>query len=135
MSIRASVSVPVFFAAVALSASALAKPPHKAAAKVLHKAAAEVPQKAAAKAPAKAGAKAPAKAVHHPRRRSDRLDAMRTRQERNVQMLKTVYVFGRRQRPLAVFDINVKPFRFPVGTARYSPRDRRFLPRHGGERW
>lgn len=87
---------------------------------------------------AAAGATAqPPHRAHHVQRRADRHDAMKTAEERarHVHVLKTVRIVGRHQRPMAVFDINVKPFRFPVGTARYSPRDQHFLPPRGRERW
>jgi hypothetical protein len=66
-----------------------------------------------------------------PRRRAQKLDHSRSVQERRarVHVIDTVTVVGRSQRPMSVFEVNVKAFRFPVGTARYSPRDRRFVRR------
>jgi hypothetical protein len=63
-----------------------------------------------------------------PRRRAEKHDQVRSKQERStrVHVIDTVTVVGRAQRPMSVFDVNVKSFRFPVGTERYSPRDRRF---------
>lgn len=64
-------------------------------------------------------------------RRVERHDAERSRAAapNRVTYIETVVIPGRRQRPLATIDTSVQPFRFPVGTARYSDRDRRFRKR------
>jgi hypothetical protein len=78
-----------------------------------------------------------APAVHHPVRRAAKHDQAKSAEERatRVHVIDTVVVFGRAQRPMAVFDTNVRAFKFPVGTARYSTRDERYVPRAGKERW
>jgi len=84
---------------------------------------------ASAEPPAPAAKPAVTKAKpDRPRRRAEKHDQARSREERRtrVHVIDTVTVVGRAQRPMSVFDVNVKSFRFPVGTARYSPRDRRF---------
>jgi hypothetical protein len=50
-------------------------------------------------------------------------------------VIRDVIIVGRPQRPLSVLDTSAQRFAFPVGTARYSPRDRAFVPRGRGERW
>lgn len=72
-----------------------------------------------------------------PRRRAAKLDHARSAQERGsrVHVLKDVIVVGRGQRPMAVVDLSPERFGFPVGTARYSQHDRRFLPTRSLERW
>ena len=73
------------------------------------------------------------------RRLAEKLDQARSnelRASRKVHQIDTVYVFARPQRPLATVETSTRQFQFPVGTARYSVRDRRFLksmPR--AERW
>jgi hypothetical protein len=81
---------------------------------------AEAPE---ASAPAVAKARAP-------RRQAEKLDQRRSvaeRSKRKVHEIDTVYVFARPQRPLATVETATKQFQFPVGTARYSERDRRFV--------
>ena len=74
-----------------------------------------------------------------PRRHAEKLDQERSealRSKKKVHELDTVYVFARPQRPLASVETAAQQFRFPVGTARYSERDRRFLnSARGRERW
>jgi hypothetical protein len=73
-----------------------------------------------------------------PRRQAEKLDQERSaalRSSRKVHQIDTVYVFARPQRPLATVETSTKQFQFPVGTARYSERDRRFLKSARGERW
>lgn len=69
------------------------------------------------------------------KRRVERHDAERTAAVKGTgqMQLDTVVVFGRPQRPQAVTETSAQRFRFAVGTARYSERDRRFLSR--GEGW
>jgi hypothetical protein len=72
------------------------------------------------------------------RRQAEKLDQQRSealRSKRKVHEIGTVYVFARPQRPLASVETAAQQFRFPVGTARYSERDRRFLKSARGERW
>jgi hypothetical protein len=52
-----------------------------------------------------------------------------------VHQIETVVIPGRPQRPMASIELSVERVRFPVGTARYSERDRRFLKKAAGERW
>jgi hypothetical protein len=71
-------------------------------------------------------------------RRAEKLDQERTlavKAKRKVHQIDTVYVFARPQRPLASVETSTQRFQFPVGTARYSERDRRFLRSARGERW
>jgi hypothetical protein len=74
-----------------------------------------------------------------PRRQAEKLDQQRSlaeRSKRRVHEIDTVYVFARPQRPLATVETAAKQFQFPVGTARYSERDRRFLKSSPkSERW
>lgn len=65
----------------------------------------------------------------HDRARTDAAKATR------VHQIETVVIPGRPQRPMASIELSVERVRFPVGTARYSERDRRFLKRAAGERW
>jgi hypothetical protein len=85
-----------------------------------------------------ASARAVAKA-RAPRRQAEKLDQQRSlaeRSKRKVHELDTVYVFARPQRPLATVETATRQFQFPVGTARYSERDRRFLKASPkSERW
>jgi hypothetical protein len=92
------------------------------------------PAFADAKAPTPAGAPKP----RVPRRQAEKLDQARTaalQAKRKVHVIDTVYVFARPQRPLASVETAAQSFRFPVGTARYSERDRRYLRSARGERW
>jgi hypothetical protein len=71
-----------------------------------------------------------------PRRRVERHEQERsaaTKGRRKVHQIDTVIVYGRPQKPLAAVETSAQPLRFPVGTVRYSERDRRFLK--AGERW
>lgn len=73
-----------------------------------------------------------------PRRQAEKLDQERTaalKAIRKVHLMDTVYVFARPQRPLASVETAAQKVRFPVGTARYSERDRRFLKSARGEGW
>jgi hypothetical protein len=75
-------------------------------------------------------------AAERPHRRVEKHDQARSAQEKksHVHVIDIVTIVGRGQRPMAVFDLNMKTFRFPVGTARYSPRDQRYVPAKK-ERW
>ena len=92
---------------------------------------------ALAEGPAAAPAAAPKARV--PRRQAEKLDQERSAALRSsrgkVHQIDTVYVFARPQRPLATVETSTKQFQFPVGTARDSERDRRFLKSARGERW
>jgi hypothetical protein len=80
----------------------------------------------------------PAAAKARVPRRAEKLDQERSvaeRSKRKVHQIDTVYVYARPQRPIAAVETSTKPFQFPVGTARYSERDRRFLKSSRGERW
>ena len=73
-----------------------------------------------------------------PRRQAEKLDQERSaalKAGRKVHQIDTVYVYARPQRPLASVETSTKQFQFPVGTARYSERARRFLKSARGERW
>ena len=73
-----------------------------------------------------------------PRRQAEKLDQERTaalKSSRKVHEIDTVYVFARPQRPLASVETAAQRVRFPVGTARYSERDKRFLKSARGEGW
>lgn len=73
-----------------------------------------------------------------PRRQAEKLDQQRSaaeRSKRKVHQIDTVFVVARPQRPLATVETSTRQFQFPVGTARYSERDRRFLKSSRGERW
>jgi hypothetical protein len=73
-----------------------------------------------------------------PRRQAEKLDQERSlalKSNRKVHQIDTVHIFGRPQRPLASVETAAQQFRFPVGTARYSERDRRFLKSRRDERW
>jgi hypothetical protein len=85
-------------------------------------------------APAFAEAPAPRE---KPRRRVEQHDRARTEAARagRVHQIETVVIPGRPQRPMASIELSVERVRFPVGTARYSERDRRFLKKAAGERW
>ncbi len=86
--------------------------------------------------PTPAPAAAPKQRV--PRRQAEKLDQARTaalQAKRKVHQIDTVYVFARPQRPLASVETAAQSFRFPVGTARYSERDKRFLRSARDERW
>ena len=67
--------------------------------------------------------------------RHDRRQALVRKTGGRVFELDIVEVRGRRQRPLAAVETSVQEFRFPLGTARYSERDKRFLRSARGERW
>jgi hypothetical protein len=60
-------------------------------------------------------------------RRVEKHDQQRSRSQ--VHTIDGVVIPGRAARPQASIEISVQPFRFPVGTARYSERDQRFLKR------
>jgi hypothetical protein len=91
---------------------------------------------ALAEGPAAAPTPAPKARV---RRQAEKLDQERSAALRSsrgkVHQIDTVYVFARPQRPLATVETSTKQFEFPVGTARYSERDKRFLKSARGERW
>lgn len=72
-----------------------------------------------------------------PRRRAAKHDRQRSAEVRRgrVHVIDDVIIVGRPQRPLSVLDTAAERFRFPVGTARYSPADRRFLPADTRENW
>ena len=81
-------------------------------------------------------AEAPAVKQRTARRRVGRHDLERSKASKvrgHVHELAPVEVYGRRQRPLASVETSSVPFHFPLGTARYSERDRRFLK--PGDRW
>lgn len=88
-----------------------------------------------AEAPSAPAPKAKAKAV--PKRRAAKHDQARSLAVKGarVHVMTDIWIVGRPQRPLSVLDTAAQPFRFPVGTARYSPGDRRFLPADTQERW
>jgi len=72
-----------------------------------------------------------------PRRRVEKHSAERTKaQSRNAsdhQELETIVVVGRSERPQVVVEIQRARPRFQVGTARYSPRTKRYVRR--GSQW
>ena len=72
-----------------------------------------------------------------PRRLVEKHDRVQTQAVKGgrIHQIDTVVISGRPQRPLASIELNVGRVRFPVGTARYSERDLRFLKRARGERW
>lgn len=81
---------------------------------------------------------APAEKAKPPRkRRASQHDQARTQAVKGarIHVIDDVIIVGRPQRPLSVLETSTEPFRFPVGTARYSKRDRQFLPAETQERW
>lgn len=78
-----------------------------------------------------------APAARHAKRRVEKHDSDRTQQVKGsrVVMIPGVIVVGRPGRPMAVFESSTKRFDFPVGTARYSPADQRFMRFKTEERW
>lgn len=64
-----------------------------------------------------------------PRRRAEKLDQAQSQAARadRVVSVPEIEITGKPQRPLVTVEIAVKPFDFPVGTARYSDRNQRFL--------
>ena len=85
-----------------------------------------------AAAPAAAAPKA-----RTPRRQAEKLDQERSQALRasRVHQIDTVYIYARPQRPLASIETAAQKVRFPVGTARYSERDQRFLKGARREGW
>ncbi|MBK7580442.1 MAG: hypothetical protein IPI67_09580 [Myxococcales bacterium] len=90
-----------------------------------------------AETPSRADAAQPPAKVTRPLRRAAKHDKLRSEAVRGsrVHVMTEVIVVGRPQRPLSVLETAAQPFRFPVGTARYSAPDRRFLPAEAHERW
>jgi hypothetical protein len=84
--------------------------------------------------PAFAQAPAP---TSKPRRLVEKHDRVQSQAVKGgrVHQINTVVISGRPQRPLASIELSVERVRFPVGTARYSERDLRFLKKARGERW
>ncbi len=80
---------------------------------------------------------APKPAAKSPKRRVERHDRARSAQVKGKShwVVIPVTVVGRPGRPLSVFESSAQRFDFPVGTARYSPTDQRFLRSKPGERW
>lgn len=78
-----------------------------------------------------------AEAPKAPRRRAAKHDQVRSAEVRRgrVHVIDDVIIVGRPQRPLSVLETAAERFRFPVGTARYSPADRRWLPADARENW
>lgn len=67
--------------------------------------------------------------------RHDRDRSLALARRERVVRIDTVVVHGRPQRPQAALELSIGAFEFPVGTARYSPADRRHAQRGRGERW
>ena len=80
----------------------------------------------------------PAPAAKAGKRRVERHDRDRSAQVKGssrVVVIPGVVVVGRPGRPLSVFESSTTRFDFPVGTARYSPPDQRFMRFKTEERW
>ena len=71
------------------------------------------------------------------RRRAEKLDVAQSRAATadRVVSVPEIEIQGKAQRPLVTVEISVKPFDFPVGTARYSDHEQRFLKTRRRDRW